>query len=160
MGNCSFAHPLVLPVHPSSMHEIASAISETKREFASKHIRDLLGHVKSVEDIAQERVNYLVNSNPTLIVSMLKDMGLYKLDWGRHLGFAESIRMASSFANCIPRVLPMPMRRDGSMDILVWIERTAMNRLRRDEVWCKIMKEPSVSYCKVLFSYKKHLAKL
>ncbi|KAB8298610.1 hypothetical protein EYC80_000789 [Monilinia laxa] len=137
MGNSALGFPLTLDIHPPSIFEAALAISEARSDFTDKHIRDIIGFLDSLDNITEERESYAKTLNPILVISNLKDMGYYRQDWGGNLGFPDSFRMANPFLDCIPRVIPMPAQRDGNVDLIVWIEKSAVERLRKDETWAK-----------------------
>ena len=137
MGNSALGFPITLDIHPKSVFEAALAISESRNDFNDKHIRDIIGFLDGLGDITQERVSYAKTLNPILVISNLKDMGFYEQDWGGSLGFPDALRMANPFLDYIPRVVPMPAQRNGNVDLIVWIEKSAAKRLREDETWNK-----------------------
>ncbi|CAD6448956.1 1d9e841f-50e3-4100-93be-a38953554741-CDS [Sclerotinia trifoliorum] len=137
MGNASLGFPITLDIHPRSIFDAALAISESRTEFTDKHIRDMTGFLDSLGDITEERVSYVKTLNPILVISNLKDIEGFEQDWGGNLGFQDAARMANPFLDCTPRVLPMPAQRDGNVDIIVWIEKSAVERLKEDEMWNK-----------------------
>ncbi|TGO45654.1 hypothetical protein BCON_0375g00020 [Botryotinia convoluta] len=137
MGNSSLGFPITLDIHPRSIFEAALAISESRNDFNDKHIRDIIGFLDGLGDITEERVSYAKTLNPILVISNLKDMGFYEQDWGGSLGFQDALRMANPFLDCIPRVVPMPAQRNGNVDLIVWIEKSAAKRLREDNTWNK-----------------------
>lgn len=141
MGNAVLAVPVTLPIHSSSVYNIAVAISDARNEFTNKSIRDMIGFLEALkgDDITKERAMYTKTLNPTLAISNLKDFACYQLDWGTHLGFMDCLRSAGRMHDCIPRVYPFPQRRDGTVELFIWIEKIAMNRLREDELWKKWM---------------------
>ncbi|KAI9642574.1 Acyltransferase boa11 [Ciborinia camelliae] len=139
MGNSALGFPITLDIHPQSAFEAALAISEARSDFTDKHMRDIIGFLDGLGDITEERVSYAKTLNPILVISNLKDMGYYEQDWGGNLGFQDALRMANPFLDCIPRVVPMPAQRDGNVDLIVWIEKSAVKRLREDEDWSRWM---------------------
>ncbi|TEY69064.1 hypothetical protein BOTCAL_0117g00120 [Botryotinia calthae] len=137
MGNSSLGFPITLDIHPRSMFEAALAISESRNDFTDKHMKDVIGFLNGLGDITEERVSYAKTLNPILVISNVKDMEFYEQDWGGDLGFQDALRMANPFLDCIPRVMPMPAQRNGNVDLVVWIEKLAVKRLREDETWKK-----------------------
>jgi hypothetical protein len=142
LGNASTGFPITLDIHPTSIYEAALAISEARSGFDDKYLRDLIGFLGGLEDITSERVMYAKTLDPILVISNVKDMDYYEKDWGGSLGVPDCMRLGSHITDFIPRVFPMPTRRDGTIDLVVWIEHSAVQRLIDDDLWSQWIMPP------------------
>lgn len=139
MGNSALAFPITLPVHPKSTGALAAEIRTAMEEFHDQHMKDVIGYLSSIGDATTERVQYARSINPTLVISVLKDMPFASLDWGSGLGIWELCRPLRPFVDNIPRAIPYLTHRNGDVEVMVWIEEVAMKRLKMDAEWKKFM---------------------
>ncbi|KAM3065609.1 Acyltransferase boa11 [Clarireedia jacksonii] len=135
LGNASTGFPVTLDIHPTSIYEAALAISEARNEFNDKYLRDLTGYLGGLDDITSERVMYAKTLDPILVISNLKDMEYHEKDWGGPLGLPDCIRLGSHITDFIPRAFPMPTQKDGTINLTIWIEQSAVKRLIDDDLW-------------------------
>ncbi|PQE10428.1 hypothetical protein CJF32_00000957 [Rutstroemia sp. NJR-2017a WRK4] len=142
VGNASTGFPITLDIHPTSIYEAALAISEARSGFDDKYLRDLTGFLGGLEDMTSERVMYAKTLDPILVISNVKDMEYYEKDWGGPLGFPDCMRLGSHITDFLPRVFPMPTQRDGTIDLVIWIEHSVVQRLLEDDLWSQWIMPP------------------
>ncbi|KAM3084638.1 hypothetical protein ACMFMG_003102 [Clarireedia jacksonii] len=137
MGNAALGFPITLPLHPpdSSMAELAESINSAMADFNTKHLRDVIGWLERTDNLSEERMQYTQTLNPTLVISNLKDVPYPELDWGAGLGFLDKARPLKPFKDRIPRAIPSVQYRNGDVEVIIWIEKTAMARLMLDSEW-------------------------
>lgn len=137
VGNAILYASTGLPVSMLSrnteLKSIATAIRSAITDIDNARIQDVMALINSVPNVTDLKPAFNSFLGPDLVITSWRDMGLVGLDWGAGIGKVEAVRLPNFAFDGVCVV--MPALADGGLEVVVGLENSAMERLKRDEVF-------------------------
>ena len=133
--HCTVTSDLGTVASPSTpFSTVARLIREAVTGFDYAKIRGVIGLVDSVAKASDLLLKAFEDPMRGLIVTSWVDMGLYDIEWGASLGRTESVRVPGvTLEEGMPFCGIFPRRPDGGLEVAIFMEEAAIQRLKEDE---------------------------